>query len=108
MLVLTRKQEQQIQIGENITLTILKVKGQSVRVGVEAPQGVRILRGELVATSDLAEEVPAESTVSAEDDVSPTEIEGKAQSSTAHGSAKRGLRRFGSIRPTASLAPLPR
>ena len=47
MLVLTRKQKQQIQIGEDITLTIIRVKGSTVRLGIEAPEGVRILRSEL-------------------------------------------------------------
>lgn len=52
MLVLTRKQKQQIQIGDSITVTILKVKGHTVRVGIDAPDGVKILRGELgVATA---------------------------------------------------------
>ena len=49
MLVLARKKEQKIQIGRNITVTILKVKGQSVHLGIEAPGDVRILRGEFVA-----------------------------------------------------------
>ena len=47
MLVLTRKPKQQIQIGPNITITILQVKGQSVRVGIEAPKNVCVLRTEL-------------------------------------------------------------
>ena len=36
MLVLTRKTQQQIQIGPHITITILKVKGQTIRVGIDA------------------------------------------------------------------------
>lgn len=47
MLVLTRKAQQQIQIGDNITVTIVRVKGQSVRIGIEAPRNVRVVRGEL-------------------------------------------------------------
>jgi carbon storage regulator CsrA len=49
MLVLTRKAKQQIQIGPNITITILQIKGQAVRVGVEAPRAVCVLRTELAA-----------------------------------------------------------
>ena len=37
MLVLTRKTKQQIQIGPDVTITILQIKGQAVRVGIEAP-----------------------------------------------------------------------
>jgi carbon storage regulator CsrA len=48
MLVLTRKTKQQIQIGPYVTVTILAVKGQSVRVGIEAPKDVSVLRTELV------------------------------------------------------------
>jgi carbon storage regulator CsrA len=47
MLVLTRKLQQQIKIGEQITVTILRVKGSTVRVGVQAPREVRVVRGEL-------------------------------------------------------------
>jgi carbon storage regulator len=47
MLVLTRKLQQQIKIGEHVTVTILRVKGQTVRVGIEAPRDVRVIRGEL-------------------------------------------------------------
>jgi carbon storage regulator CsrA len=47
MLVLTRKTEQKIQIGENITITVIRVKGQSVRIGIEAPTEVRVMRSEL-------------------------------------------------------------
>jgi carbon storage regulator CsrA len=49
MLVLTRKVQEQIQIGHNIKVTIVRVKGHSVRLGIEAPDNVRIVRGELAA-----------------------------------------------------------
>lgn len=47
MLVLTRKQCEKIQIGDDITITILRTKGKAVRVGIEAPETVTVLRGEL-------------------------------------------------------------
>ena len=47
MLVLTRKISQQIQIGDGVVITILQVKGNAVRVGIEAPREVRVVRGEL-------------------------------------------------------------
>jgi carbon storage regulator CsrA len=49
MLVLTRKAKQQVQIGPHITITILQVKGKMVRVGIEAPQDVCVLRTEVAA-----------------------------------------------------------
>ena len=51
MLVLSRKSKQQIQIGDDITVTILQIKGQSISIGIEAPRAVQILRGELPASS---------------------------------------------------------
>ncbi len=57
MLVLTRKVEQKLQIGPNITVTVLRIKGRAVKIGVEAPQGVQILRTELLGQS-CRREVP--------------------------------------------------
>jgi carbon storage regulator len=50
MLVLTRKSHEQIQIGDNITVTVLRVKGGAVRIGVDAPRNVSVLRKELEGT----------------------------------------------------------
>lgn len=47
MLVLTRKEQERIRIGGNVEITILKLKGNAVRVGIEAPDDVQIIRGEL-------------------------------------------------------------
>ena len=47
MLVLTRKLGQSIIINDNIEITILEVKGESVRIGVEAPREVSIYRHEI-------------------------------------------------------------
>jgi carbon storage regulator CsrA len=47
MLVLSRQLQQQICIDERITLTILKTRGKTVRIGIEAPREVRVRRGEL-------------------------------------------------------------
>ena len=47
MLVLSRKLNQEILIGDNIRITVLKVKGNTVRLGIDAPRDVHVLRGEL-------------------------------------------------------------
>lgn len=47
MLVLSRKQNQEIKIGDEVTVTVLKVKGNTVRLGIQAPRNVRVVRGEL-------------------------------------------------------------
>jgi carbon storage regulator len=49
MLVLTRKQNQGILIGSEITLTIISIDGDKVRVGIEAPSTLRVIREELTA-----------------------------------------------------------
>lgn len=50
MLVLSRKTNETIKIGDNIELRILEVKGDTVRIGIDAPKNIDILRGELVQT----------------------------------------------------------
>ena len=47
MLVLTRKLQEEICVGNNVKITVLRISGNSVRIGIEAPRDVRILRGEL-------------------------------------------------------------
>lgn len=54
MLVLTRKQQEKIRIGDDIVVTVLRMKGKSVRLGIEAPGNVSVLRGELIF--DVAED----------------------------------------------------
>jgi carbon storage regulator len=49
MLVLSRKLSQQILIGSDITITVVKFDGHQVRLGIEAPASISILRQELVA-----------------------------------------------------------
>jgi carbon storage regulator len=44
MLVLTRKQAQSLCINGNITVTVLKVRGNQVRLGLEVPQGLPVRR----------------------------------------------------------------
>lgn len=50
MLVLSRKTNETIKIGDNIEIRILEMKGDTVRIGIEAPKNIDILRGELVQT----------------------------------------------------------
>lgn len=47
MLVLTRKKDQSIVIGDNIEITILEIQGDQVRIGVDAPKNVAIHRKEI-------------------------------------------------------------
>jgi carbon storage regulator CsrA len=47
MLVLSRKVNEQILIGEAIKITILRVRGDAIRIGIEAPREVQVRRSEL-------------------------------------------------------------
>lgn len=53
MLVLSRKLKQEIMIGDDIKITVLKVKGNTVRLGIEAPRDIHVLRGEIPKKSDV-------------------------------------------------------
>jgi carbon storage regulator len=48
MLVLTRKKGERILIGEDISITVLEIRGDGVRLGIDAPRGVRIQRDEVI------------------------------------------------------------
>lgn len=47
MLVLTRKKNQSIVIGENIELTIIDIQGDQVKIGVKAPKNIPVHRKEV-------------------------------------------------------------
>lgn len=66
MLVLTRKKAESIKIGNDIVVTVIQTGKGTVRLGIQAPANVRVLRGELAPfpaaepkthdISDIAEE----------------------------------------------------
>ena len=47
MLILTRKLGERITIGDDITITLLEIKGPQVKLGIQAPQGISIHRQEI-------------------------------------------------------------
>ena len=51
MLVLSRKESEKVLLGEEIVLTIVRVSGDRVRLGIEAPSDMLILRKELEDTA---------------------------------------------------------
>ncbi len=66
MLVLTRKVGQQIRIGEGIVVTVVRIQGDKVRIGIDAPADVCIHREEVrrrlqaeAATATEADPLPA-------------------------------------------------
>ena len=47
MLVLTRKSNQSIMIGDDIEVTVLSVMGEKVRIGIQAPRDIPVFRKEV-------------------------------------------------------------
>jgi carbon storage regulator len=54
MLVLSRHVGESIVIGDNITVTVLEVRGDNIRLGIQAPREVAVNRAELLADLDAA------------------------------------------------------
>lgn len=52
VLVLTRKVQQQLVIGDQIRITVVRIKGNTVRLGIEAPRAMRVVRAELPRESE--------------------------------------------------------
>jgi carbon storage regulator len=47
MLVLTRKSDEKITIGDDVVVSVLEIKGSQVKLGIEAPKGVAVHRREI-------------------------------------------------------------
>ncbi|HEV3342379.1 MAG TPA: carbon storage regulator [Pirellulales bacterium] len=54
MLVLTRKVNERIRVGEDITITVVRLGPGSVRIGIDAPQHLNIVREELTHSDSAA------------------------------------------------------
>jgi carbon storage regulator len=114
MLVLTRKLQERIKIGDNVTITVLRVKGNAVRIGIEAPRSVRVIRAELPADGEAAAEgappLPSgeesDSPASSGDDVALTESDAPVASSPLRFPQRRMINRYGAppLRLTCSHA----
>ena len=61
MLVLTRKSNQSIMIGDDIEISVLSVVGEKVRIGIQAPQEVPVFRKEIYLEIQSEDVQPAES-----------------------------------------------
>ncbi|OJF77571.1 MAG: carbon storage regulator [Treponema sp. CETP13] len=47
MLILSRKIDEKIRIGKNISITVIEIRGDQVKLGVEAPKSVKVFRQEV-------------------------------------------------------------
>ncbi|MFF1632403.1 carbon storage regulator [Leifsonia sp. NPDC058248] len=67
MLVLTRKPGERVLIGDDIVVTILDSRGDGIRIGIDAPRGVRIQRDEVIRAITEANQEATEAAATAED-----------------------------------------
>ncbi|MBZ2196876.1 carbon storage regulator CsrA [Occultella gossypii] len=67
MLVLTRKAGEQIVIGNDITITLIEVRGGDVRIGIDAPRSVTVHRAEVVEAVSAANVSAAHASAADED-----------------------------------------
>jgi len=58
MLILTRKVGESLMVGEEITVTVLGVKGNQVRIGIDAPRDVAVHREEIFNRIQDGDETP--------------------------------------------------
>ncbi len=57
MLVLSRNRDSEVHIGTGIVVKVLSVRNRRVKLGIEAPDDIRILRGEIAPNSVAADKV---------------------------------------------------
>jgi carbon storage regulator len=62
MLILTRKIGEKLIINENIIVSVMEVRGDLVKLGIEAPQAVKVFRSEVYAAIQEENRKAAEST----------------------------------------------
>ena len=56
MLILQRKKEQSLNIGDNISITVLEIGNDWVKLAIDAPRDISILRSELVEAASANQE----------------------------------------------------
>lgn len=64
MLILSRKIDEKIRIGEDISVTVIEIRGDQVKVGVEAPKHVKVFRQEVLASIQRENQAAAVSVAS--------------------------------------------
>ncbi|MDR1238655.1 MAG: carbon storage regulator CsrA [Treponema sp.] len=62
MLILSRKVNEKIMIGDNVSVSVIEVRGDQVRLGVDAPRDVKVFRQEVFDAIMAENKAAAEST----------------------------------------------
>ncbi|MBR0031113.1 MAG: carbon storage regulator CsrA [Treponema sp.] len=66
MLILSRKIDEKIKIGNDITVTIIGVSGDQVKIGVEAPKNIKVFRQEVFDDIQRQNKAAAQGTIALE------------------------------------------
>lgn len=91
MLVLTRRANQSIMIGQDIVVTVLEVRGDQVRIGIKAPRDIDVHREEVfdaVQRANQAAGSPSDSAARGLDKPTPTEVGSPAPEDNGAGPAQ--------------------
>ena len=62
MLILSRKLDEKIKIGDDITITLIDIHGDQVKIGVEAPKNVKVFRQEVFDAIQMENQAALQST----------------------------------------------
>jgi len=74
MLILTRRVGESVVIGEDVTVTVLGVKGNQVRIGINAPKTVSVHREEIFERIKNGRGPGTDGTATSDDPTSPREV----------------------------------
>ena len=61
MLILSRKTNEKIMIGDDISVSIIEIRGDQVRIGIDAPKSVKVFRQEVFEAIKAENKAAAES-----------------------------------------------
>src|SRR5207237_10065561 len=90
MLVLTRKSNQSIMIGDDVEVSVLSVMGEKVRIGIQAPQEIPVFRKEIYLEIHRHDDIGARATEPVEataEDSTPAEVADATEAGKRPGAA---------------------
>ncbi|MEK9772201.1 MAG: carbon storage regulator CsrA [Opitutae bacterium] len=102
MLILSRKVDQGIRIGDEIEISVTKIEGDSVKIGISAPRSISILRREILEEMQSSNQAAAMGTVPQAAALKSTLAAGSALKLIQQMRAKKALQKEGTKPPANS------